>query len=235
MYKRVIIVAIVCLVAIVVWFSTRSDVDLADNRATPESNAASSLSERSLDDVAVAKKKRLRAQQLQKLALMTKLAQKRAPLPPDDNGENEMMAEEAKNTPEQTEWRNTWIDEGEDVEWTKKMEDEILKKANSLLTGSFDVRHLSCRETVCRMYLQFEGVDDVEAFTSAESPPEYMYGFQHLNPPLSRVKDSQGVKYNFELMVKRDRPANLPDNIKSRTAESHSSRTEGSANAENEG
>ncbi len=115
------------------------------------------------------------------------------------------------NIPEQGEWRVTWINEDQDDEWTKRMKEEVNEKARSLLTGKVESDNLSCRETVCRMHLQFEDMLDAQTFTSAEHDPDLRYEYRLLNP--DREEESPpGKKYNYEVLVKRLRPKNLPPN-----------------------
>lgn len=128
----------------------------------------------------------------------------------DDLTEDEQMAE-MTNTRDQIAWRRDWTEEAQDEEWTRRMKEAVKVKAGTLLAGKIGIRDLSCRETVCRMYLQFEDKIDAESFISSEGGSYLQYEYQLLNPDNEDEPDIEKErKYNYEVLVKRDRPGNLP-------------------------
>jgi hypothetical protein len=130
--------------------------------------------------------------------------------PADDDGlaENEATLAE-DNVPEQRVWRATWAHEEPDEEWTHKQSEEVKEKAKSLLAwGSLTVHSLSCRQTVCRMYLQFSDPKDAKAFISAAGDPAMHYEYQDLTPEVSRTDPSR-PEYAYEVLITRPRPEYL--------------------------
>ena len=113
--------------------------------------------------------------------------------------------------PEQKEWRVAWRDEEQDDDWTKRMEKNVKEKARSDLVGKVKIFNLSCHETICRMHLQFEDEIDAETFISAKQDPDMRYEYRLLNPDDETAdNDQREKKYNYELLVQRPRPQNLP-------------------------
>jgi hypothetical protein len=125
--------------------------------------------------------------------------------------ENEEMAKEDKN-PEGREWRLDWIDEKEDAEWTKRMMDDVNHQVDSLgIKGKVQLTNLSCRETICRMYMQFDRAEDASSFTTAVHSDGYQYSYQLLNPPRPGNENVEKSQSNFEVLIKRERPDDLPE------------------------
>ncbi|MBN2525050.1 MAG: hypothetical protein JXR76_01570 [Deltaproteobacteria bacterium] len=126
----------------------------------------------------------------------------------DAPGEEEIAAADDAG-PNHAVWRDTWVSEVHNEEWTQQMEREIKSVSNSLLNHKIDVRHLSCRETVCRMFLKIRGKRDAEKFFSAGLNPEFHYGFQLLNPDTANETAVEEKVYNYELIVTRKSPASV--------------------------
>jgi hypothetical protein len=226
MNKKTTISVILCLLVIFVWYSQRSNSLKPSSSGGSTSVSPDASPGGTLKQVA-SKRHSRQLQNRQALALLRsarKLAAHSKDAIEDELSEEEQIAAE-NNVPEQIAWRNAWIDESQDDEWTKRMEREMNEKASALLVGQIDIRHLSCRETVCRMYLQFEDKLDAETFTFSKHDPALHYEYQLLNPdPEGADEESildKEKKYNYEVLVKRDRPANLPESIRSTPPPSH--------------
>lgn len=108
--------------------------------------------------------------------------------------------------PEQRVWRSAWLSEEEDGEWTRAMAEEMRLDGKKLVKGHFAVRGLSCRETVCRMYLDLSDLDDAEALLAVERDPDLHYEFQLMNPGFEGVEPNEdpNAKYHFEVLVARE-------------------------------
>lgn len=140
--------------------------------------------------------------------------------------ENEDAPSTFDHVPEQKEWRIAWREEEQDADWTKRMEKKVKEKARSDLVGKVKIFNLSCRETICRMHLQFEDEIDAETFTSAKQDPDMRYEYRLLNPDDENGDQNQrDKKYNYELLVQRPRPQNLPKRDYSEESSTSSSAT----------
>jgi hypothetical protein len=116
---------------------------------------------------------------------------------------NEVL--EASTTPEQHEYRATWAREVPDDSWTMQMQDELRTKVRANIEGDVKVSHLSCRETICRMFLQFADQLDVDAFMATPYGASFDYRFQSLDPDFDGTGFDRS-DYTHELLIKRPRP-----------------------------
>jgi hypothetical protein len=136
----------------------------------------------------------------------------------DDVAENEEML--ATDTgPEQGVRRAAWANEAQDDVWTQKVGEEVKEQAGLLLSGDLRLHHLSCHETVCRMYLQFANHTDAVAFMSAPHEAASHYDYQRLDPQFEGG-DYPKSDLEYEVLITRPRPDGM--------TEAHSS-PEGSA------
>jgi hypothetical protein len=218
---RKALIAISFFAAIAVWYCQKPELPVRRVSLDPETAMGdSSPGVRSPMD---AEKLSQRLQKVREFSLLLDRAMKknlssRSPDDPDPSAdtttpsENELIKAE-DNMPEQRVWRSTWFHESQDDDWTQRMRKEVNEKVNSLLAGDVEINHLSCRETVCRMYLQFKDKLDAEAFTSAPYAPDLHYEYQLLNPNADS-DSSHESRYNYEVLVKRARPADLPQTIR---------------------
>ncbi len=222
--KKATFFLVMCLVVFVAWYSRKPES--VERRSTVDSDSAPSATASAPSEQ--------RSRHLQTLQELSKvLVYSRNAEPPiasdaplqesaqldndtsiDTVPEDELMPDDYSLEELQLmEWRNTWSDEDLDDNWTRQMREEVDEKTVALLHGEVDVRHLSCRETVCRMYLQFSSKTDADAFTSAEHHPDMQYEYQLLNPH----DEAEGSIYNYELLVHRERPADLEPRPRPRT------------------
>lgn len=125
-----------------------------------------------------------------------------------DRAEDEAMAA-ADNTPEQRLWRITWSTERQDDAWTQRMHDEVQRVARSALQRDLKYYDLSCRETVCRVYLQFTDQLDARAFINAPRDAGPHYEFQSMDPEYTGEGYDRS-DFTYELLVVRERPDGLP-------------------------
>ena len=205
--KKVIIFTILCLVSAAVWCilmhgSTKppASVDLESTSDIDLPYAAERLG----NPKGFSRHKELR-QLLSQNSRLNDLAQKYRSL------EDEDAPSTFDHVPEQKEWRLAWREEGQDDDWTNRMEKEVKEKARSDLVGKVKIFNLSCHETICRMHLQFEDEMDAETFISAKQDPDMRYEYRLLNPDdENQDKNQEEKKYNYELLVQRPRPQNLP-------------------------
>jgi len=116
-----------------------------------------------------------------------------------------MLAED--RLPEQRAWRSTWLSEEEDEEWTLAMAEEMRRDIATVVTGHVNVRRISCRETVCRLYLDLSDLEDAEAFMAVERDPNLHYEFQLMNPGADDDVESAedaAPKHHIEVLVARE-------------------------------
>ena len=126
----------------------------------------------------------------------------------DEVREDEAIATRA-NSPQQREWRSDFVGEREDPEWTQHTRQALSRAAESLLQGALKIQELSCHETICRTYLQFADQLDAQTFIARSREPGLEYEFQSLDPSF----DGEGFDasdYQYEVMIRRPRPAHLP-------------------------
>jgi hypothetical protein len=126
----------------------------------------------------------------------------------DGRAEDEAMAA-GDNRPEQRVWRATWSRERQDGAWTQQMHDEVQRIGRSVLERDLKYYDLSCRETVCRVYLQFADQLDAQAFIKAPRGSDMHYEFQSMDPEYTGEGYDRS-DFTYELMVVRTRPADLP-------------------------
>lgn len=118
----------------------------------------------------------------------------------DDEERDAMLAEDRLS--EQATWRSAWLSEQEDANWTRAVSEEMQRDAETLASGHVDIHDVSCRETVCRFYLDLANLEDADAFMSVERDPDLHYEFQSMNPG---VEDTEpNAKHNFEVLVARE-------------------------------
>lgn len=111
------------------------------------------------------------------------------------------------HSPEQREWRIAWARQSQDDQWTGELLQELHDRAERL-AGQLLIKHLSCRETICRAYLQFADQIDAAEFRAMSHDPAHQYDYQSLDPNFDGVgfDDSDST---FELLIRRPRPAHL--------------------------
>lgn len=122
----------------------------------------------------------------------------------DEEERDAMLAED--RLPEQRAWRSAWLLEEEDEEWTLAMAEEMRLEGQTLVHGELSVRGLSCRETVCRMFLDLSDPDDAEALLEVEREPNLHYELQQMNPGFDAESDDDDPQatHHFELLVVRE-------------------------------
>jgi hypothetical protein len=111
-------------------------------------------------------------------------------------------------TPAQQAMRSTYVTEQSDERWTAAAIDEI-KQIAQPLHGPVYVQAPDCRETVCRMFLRFADQVDAQAFIEARRDPAQRYAFQSLDPAFDGA-GFDNSDYTYELLIQRQRPADLP-------------------------
>lgn len=131
-----------------------------------------------------------------------------------DEEENEAMAM-ADNSSRQRLWRSAYAHEREDEAWTRRTMQGLRKQAAELLDDrKLLISDLSCRETICRMYLQFEDQLDADAFRKAQRDPSLQYEFQSLDPDF-KGEGFDRSDHTYEVMIQRPRsegqPASVPE------------------------
>jgi hypothetical protein len=147
---------------------------------------------------------------------MSGLVTERAPVPPmiddvrerrapDRDDDPDAVAEKtamrtADHSPEQGEWRKAWSIEQPDPCWTQQIAAELRAKTQAFLHENLALSDLDCRETVCRMELQFADQRDEQALMSAPHDPAQKYEYQSTDP----------VSHSYELLIKRPELAYLP-------------------------
>lgn len=122
---------------------------------------------------------------------------------PEEREAHEAHApEEAKSAaPELQAWRAAWSTEREDPSWTRQMTRELTQMAESLAYGEVVLSGLSCRQTVCRMQLQFADALDARLFIEAAHDPKLRQAYASVEPA-----DGVGVaksEHTYELLIKR--------------------------------
>jgi len=135
----------------------------------------------------------------------------------EDRAEDEAMAA-ADNNPEQRVWRTSWSRERQDDAWTQQMHDEVQRIGRSVLERDLKYYDLSCRETVCRVYLQFTDQLDAQAFMNAPRGSGLHYEFQSMDPEYTGEGYDRS-DFTYELLVVRVRPDGLPASEPSEPAE----------------
>jgi hypothetical protein len=111
------------------------------------------------------------------------------------------------NNPRQRAWRTTYGTEKQDEEWTARMRQHLKLQAEELLDDrAVSVWNLSCRRTICRMYLKFDDQLDAEAFSTAMREPGQEYEFQSLDPTFKGAGFDRS-EYTYEVMVQRPNAA----------------------------
>ncbi len=123
----------------------------------------------------------------------------------DDIGQDEAIFA-ADQSPEQGVWRAAWARESQDAAWTQEVVGEVTRSAQSLLQGHLTLNGISCRETVCRMYVQFGDQADADAFIDAPHDQALHYEFQRLDPG-SDGNDLDLSSPAYEVLIKREHPA----------------------------
>lgn len=113
------------------------------------------------------------------------------------------------NTPEQRVWRTRWSRERHDGAWTQQMHDEVQRVGRSVLERDLKYYDLSCRETVCRVYLQFADELDAQAFMKAPRSAGVHYELQSMDPQYTGEGYDRS-DFTYELLVVRERPDDLP-------------------------
>lgn len=108
-------------------------------------------------------------------------------------------------TPEHRERRAIWAREAPDETWTRQMREELTAKVRGNVDGDVKVSHLSCRETICRMFLHFDTHQDAENFISIPYDASLDYLFQSLDPDYDKPEHERS-DFSHELMIKRPRP-----------------------------
>lgn len=110
----------------------------------------------------------------------------------------------ADELPEQRVWRAVWAQEQPDAQWAQRVIDEVTRTTRQQVEGDVQLRDLSCRETVCRMYLQFADQLDAEAFRAAPHDPMLQYAYQSLDPAFDGAGFDRS-NHTYELLIKRPR------------------------------
>lgn len=108
-------------------------------------------------------------------------------------------------TPDHRARRETWAREKPDERWTSQMRDELAEKVRANVDGDVKVSHLSCRETICRMFLHFNTELDAYKFVATPYAASLDYLFQPLDPNYE-VALAERSDHTHELMIKRPRP-----------------------------
>jgi hypothetical protein len=119
----------------------------------------------------------------------------------DELAEDEAMRR-ADTIPEQRVWRAAFAGERQDDAWTKQVREEVEDKSKSLLKGAVKLSGLSCRETVCRMHLQFADQIDAEHFIRAAHDPQLRYQYQSLDPEFDGAGFDRS-DFTYEVLIKR--------------------------------
>ena len=129
------------------------------------------------------------------------------PVPPtsarslDEIAEDEAIFAES-DRPEPRIWRAAWANERHDEQWTRQTYEDVGAKARALLKGELKMHDLSCRESVCRMYLKFADQPDAQAFITAPQDSALQVGYQRLDPQF--VGDGYPKSdYEYEVLIKR--------------------------------
>jgi len=106
------------------------------------------------------------------------------------------------NRPEQREWRGEFYAERHDAVWTDQMNAQLRERASRALSGELRIAESSCRQTVCRLQLQFDDERDAEAFQKLEHERGFHYELQSLDP-FHSGEGGDGTAFSYELLVKR--------------------------------
>lgn len=123
----------------------------------------------------------------------------------DDSPTEDDTIHGSDQTQQQATWRDKYQTERSDDVWTKRMGRDMTDRAASLLHGNMEMENLDCRETVCRMYLEFKRKVDGETFMSSIDDPKAQYVYQSLGG--NADEGSEPSPYTYELLVKRPLPA----------------------------
>jgi hypothetical protein len=121
--------------------------------------------------------------------------------------EDDMMIR-ADRSPEQREWRATFATELQDDDWTQRMRSEVNGKANAILQHPVRISGLSCRETICRMVLEFRDRASALAFMSEPHDAALRYHYQS-HVPCTDPSMVHDCDRSYEVLISRERPADL--------------------------
>ena len=125
---------------------------------------------------------------------------KSQPRDEDDAHEDQAMAASDRK-PELRAWRQAWSAEDEDESWNRQVRAE-LRGVLPLVQGDVTLSDLSCRQTVCRMELQFADQLDAQAFIAAPHDDALQYAYQSMDPSFDGAGFDQS-EYSYELLIKR--------------------------------
>ena len=92
-------------------------------------------------------------------------------------------------------WRKTWSAERDNPSWNRQVTRELTQMAESLAYGEVVLSDLSCRQTVCRMQLQFADELDARLFMEAPHDPKLRQAYQRV--------DGAKSAHTYELLIKR--------------------------------
>jgi hypothetical protein len=109
--------------------------------------------------------------------------------------------EDGKDDP--SAWRETWSTERDNPSWNKQVTRELTQMAESLAYGEVVLSDLSCRQTVCRMQLQFADELDARLFMEAPHDPKLRQAYQSV--------DGAKSAHTYELLIKRPSPDYSPE------------------------
>lgn len=112
------------------------------------------------------------------------------------------------NVEQQREWRGAWAAEAEDPKWTREVFNELKERGESVVEGDLKLHDLSCRKTVCRLYLQFASRADARAFMAEQTAPALHYEYQRLDPQFEGDQHPQSA-FEYEVMIVRTEPQRL--------------------------
>jgi len=124
-------------------------------------------------------------------------------------GEAGTAALKAANKARQANWRAIFSSELKNDEWTQSMLLQLRQNAAAVLDNrAVSVYSVDCRETLCRMHLQFEDQLDASAFHAAMRDPSLESEFQSLDPEFDGAGFDRSDN-TYELMVHRPGPKGL--------------------------
>jgi hypothetical protein len=129
--------------------------------------------------------------------------------PHDDELAHEAPGSADDADPERQAWRTAWNVEGADAQWTERVRDDTADQAEALLAGAVTLHELDCRETICRAQIQFADQLDAAAFSEAPRDPAQRYAFVSLDPAFDGAGFDRS-EHTYELLIARERPADLP-------------------------
>jgi hypothetical protein len=101
--------------------------------------------------------------------------------------------EDGKDDP--SAWRQAWSTERDEPSWSKQVTRELTQMAESLAYGEVVLSDLGCRQTVCRMQLQFADELDTRLFMEAPHDPKLRQAYQRV--------DGAKSAHTYELLIKR--------------------------------